>query len=92
MSEEYKTTNDDGTFKCPTLEELTKKELYFKPKFTKDDDFITELEDNDIDTQKYWTEESNQQYEKIASDKDAHIASCDHPCCKQIMINRNKDK
>lgn len=60
----------------------------FEYKYTKSEDIISELEDNDVDVSKYQTEEN-----KIAEElhettsikaREDHLAVCDNPRCKEM--------
>ncbi len=53
----------------------------FEPKYTKSDEIIDELEDNDVDVDKFQTEESKkaeQEHEETATKaRDDHVKTCE---------------
>jgi len=53
----------------------------FEPKYTKSDEIISELEDNDVDVDKFQTEESKkaeQEHEETAfKAREDHVATCE---------------
>ncbi len=75
-------------FKCKGFREAEKFYLDgFTPKYTKSDEIISELEDNDVDVSQYQTEESKieqEEHDKLGIRlREEHLKTCNEDVCRK---------
>ena len=82
MPNSDKTVNPD----CKEAWQLNKPSMYFEYEYTKDEDTIETLEDNDVDVSQYITEESLEEEVRIGNECQdklkAHQLTCSNIWCQ----------
>jgi hypothetical protein len=73
---------------CKIREDLTNAELNYEPKYSKSDEIIEEILESGGNPDKYITEESRKEADKIAQALTDHFKICEDEDCKRIRKNR----